>query len=53
MNEDEAVPFGDEATARAFAEEHGGQVVRLDEVPDAYVMGSGEAHDHDAHESHD
>jgi nitrous oxide reductase accessory protein NosL len=33
------VPFGAEPPARAFATAHGGRVVRLDEIPDDYVLG--------------
>ena len=43
MGGPEAIPFGDEAKARAFAAENGGRVVRFGEVPEAYVLGSVEA----------
>ena len=39
MGAPEAVPFGAEAEARTFAEENGGRVVRLAEIPDDYVLG--------------
>ena len=39
MGAPEAVPFADEVAARAFAELHGGNPVRLGEIPDAYVLG--------------
>lgn len=39
MGAPEAVPFSDEAVADAFRTEHGGRLVRLDEVPDDYVLG--------------
>ena len=39
MGAAEAVPFGTEPPARAFATAHGGRVVRLDEIPDDYVLG--------------
>ena len=39
MGAPEAVPFGAEPPARAFARAHGGRVVRLDEIPDDYVLG--------------
>ena len=39
MGAPEAVPFGTEPPARAFAAAHGGRVVRLDEIPDDYVLG--------------
>jgi copper chaperone NosL len=37
----EAVPFGGEDKAQAFAREHGGKVVRLDAVPDSYLFDPG------------
>lgn len=37
MGVPEAIPFGTEAEAEAFAGTHGGRVVGLDEVPEAYV----------------
>lgn len=39
MGEAEAVPFGTEQAAAAFAAEHQGRVVRLDDVPTAYILG--------------
>jgi copper chaperone NosL len=39
MGGDEAVPFGDEAAARRFADEHGGQVLAFDAIPADYVLG--------------
>ena len=39
MGAAEAVPFGTEPPARAFAAAHGGSVVRLDGIPDDYVLG--------------
>jgi copper chaperone NosL len=39
MGAAEAVPFGTEPPARAFAAAHGGRVVRLAEIPDDYVLG--------------
>lgn len=39
MGAAEAVPFSDEQRARAFATDFGGMVVRLDEIPDDYVLG--------------
>jgi copper chaperone NosL len=39
MGAPEAVPFGTEPAARAFAAEHGGEVRRLDAVPTDYVLG--------------
>jgi copper chaperone NosL len=41
MGADEAVPFGTEAAARAFAAENGGRVVRYAEVPRAYILPEG------------
>lgn len=40
MNTDEAVPFGEEAAARAFAQVNGGSVVRLADIPADYVLAS-------------
>ena len=37
----EAVPFSREDAARAFQGQHGGRVVRLAEVPDAYLFDPG------------
>ena len=39
MGTPEVIPFGEEQTASAFAADHGGAVVRLQEIPDAYVLG--------------
>ena len=39
MGAPEAIPFGEERLAAAFAAEHGGRVVRFDDVPEAYVLG--------------
>lgn len=41
MGTEEAVPFSSEADARAFAGEHGGRVVRFEEMPQDYILGSG------------
>lgn len=38
----EAVPFSDEAAAKAFAKEYGGRIVKLEEIPDDYVLGDGD-----------
>ncbi len=38
MNGNEAVPFGDEGKAKAFAAANGGRIVRLEEVPEDYVF---------------
>lgn len=40
MGAPEAVPFSDPAAAEVFRNEHGGRIVRLDEVPDDYVLGT-------------
>jgi copper chaperone NosL len=41
MGTDELVPFGNEAAAQAFAAEHGGTIVRFDEMPaDAVFPGA-------------
>lgn len=39
MGAPEAVPFSQERAARAFQAKHQGRVVRLAEIPDAYVLG--------------
>ena len=41
MGGPEAVPFSREDAARTFAAEHGGRVVRFEEVPDAYLFDPG------------
>ncbi len=55
MGAPETVPFSDRVAAEKFAAEHGGRVVRFDEVPRDYVLGSeptpgaGEGHPQGAH----
>ncbi len=39
MGAPEAVPFGDEAAARDHIAKHGGRLVKLGDIPDAYVLG--------------
>lgn len=39
MGAPEAVPFATEPAAGLFRTRHGGRVVRLDDIPDAYVLG--------------
>lgn len=39
MGAPETIPFGTEAAAKSFSVKHGGEVVRLAEIPDAYVLG--------------
>jgi copper chaperone NosL len=39
MGAPEAVPFSDEQAAETFRSAHGGRLVRLDEIPDEYVLG--------------
>lgn len=39
MGAPEAVPFATETAAESFRARHGGRVVRLDDIPDAYVLG--------------
>lgn len=39
MGAPEAVPFSQERAARTFQESHKGRVVRLAEIPDAYLLG--------------
>jgi len=38
MGAPEAVPFSDQAVAEAFAAEHGGDVMKLADIPDDYVL---------------
>jgi len=40
MGAPEAIPFSREEVAQAFVAQHGGKVVRLDEIPDDYVLGA-------------
>ncbi|MBV2184286.1 MAG: nitrous oxide reductase accessory protein NosL [Rhizobium sp.] len=42
MGTEEAVPFSVEADAKAFAEKHGGRLVRFDDMPKDYILGSGD-----------
>lgn len=39
MGANEAVPFASTAAAESFRAKYGGQLVRLDDIPDAYVLG--------------
>ena len=39
MGAPEAIPFGERSAADAFRQAHGGKVLRLKEIPDAYVLG--------------
>ena len=39
MGAPEAIPFGNESAAMEFAADHGGKIVQLDDIPDAYVLG--------------
>ena len=39
MGAPEAIPFGTKAAAKSFSGKHGGEVVRLTDIPDAYVLG--------------
>ncbi|MBS0303269.1 MAG: nitrous oxide reductase accessory protein NosL [Proteobacteria bacterium] len=59
MGAPEAIPFGERAAADAFRQAHGGKVLRLKEIPDAYVLGpvdlkpaSGGASAPDGHADH-
>jgi copper chaperone NosL len=45
MGADETVPFSERADAEAFVREHGGRVVRFEDVPRDYVLGSGSVAD--------
>jgi copper chaperone NosL len=46
MGADEAVPFSNDAAARAFAAKNGGRVAGFADIPKDYVLGT------DAHEQH-
>ncbi len=39
MGAPETIPFGTEAAAKSFSAKHGGEVVRLTDIPDTYVLG--------------
>ncbi len=39
MGAPEAVPFSERDAAESFRDRHGGTIVRLDAIPDAYVLG--------------
>lgn len=39
MGTPEAIPFGSEAAAAHFMADHGGKAVRLNDIPDNYVLG--------------
>jgi len=55
MGMPEAVPFSSEADAEAFITVYGGDIARLDEIPDEYFSGLSEGgvhHDMDAHMHH-
>lgn len=39
MGANEAVPFATEPAAEAFRAKHGGDIARLDDIPDSYVLG--------------
>jgi copper chaperone NosL len=38
MGAPEVVPFGTEGAAQAFVAQHGGRIVKLEDVPDSYVL---------------
>lgn len=48
MGAPEAVPFSQQSAAQAFREAHGGRVVRLAEIPDAYLFGAVDSPDRPA-----
>jgi copper chaperone NosL len=52
MGSAEAVPFGSEEGARAFASREGGRVVRLADIPDDFILGTGSGPARPAHEGH-
>ncbi len=48
MGAPEAIPFGTQEGAMSFATKHGGQAARLEDIPDAYVLGPVELKRNDA-----
>lgn len=55
MGMKEAVPFSTEEFANQFVEKHGGNVMRLTDIPDEYFSGLSEGgvqHDFSAHDDH-
>ncbi|MCC6870621.1 MAG: nitrous oxide reductase accessory protein NosL [Burkholderiales bacterium] len=52
MGAPEAVPFSSSAAAEAFRATRGGRVVRFDDIPDSYVLGSTPPADAPAHTGH-
>lgn len=53
MGSDEAVPFASAEAAQDFAGRQGGRVVRLDDIPDSYVLGTaGEPQAPGGHDAH-
>jgi copper chaperone NosL len=56
MGAPEAVPFSDKSAAESFRIEHGGQIVRFDDIPQAYVLGPVELddqpHEQTSHSGH-
>jgi copper chaperone NosL len=40
MNTEEAIPFSDPSTARAFAAGNGGRIVGFDDMPHSYILAS-------------
>jgi len=38
MDEDEAIPFSDAATAEDFINRHGGRLIRFSEMPKSYIL---------------
>lgn len=39
MGAPEAIPFNSEQAAHAFVESYGGRVLRLEDIPDSYILG--------------
>lgn len=50
MGAPELVPFSTPEAAEAFADLHGGMVMRLEDIPDSAVLAPVESHDHGAEE---
>jgi copper chaperone NosL len=53
MGAPETVPFSERTAAETFAAEYGGRIVKFDEVPRDYVLGSGSNADAAERQSHD
>lgn len=48
MGAEEAVPFSEEAAAKDFAGNNGGEVVKFNDLPESYILGAGGKAEDDA-----